>query len=328
MTFIFRKDGRLHRQRQNTGFRFLISALLVVSGAGTVCAGGFLHPADNSYSLKNVFSRPYLQSRPVGDVWTAGAETEEFRKQYLDAKAPVSFQERQLAAYFWQQEAESEMNFWEQFRDQEREDINILSDTLAGLEPITEQAADLAAAENALVSEKSEQMLLSRYSPRKLEDELDDWQAYVKTLDKAVRTDLELAALEPSLRIRDRKTTDVILEQLSEKTTEQELKTAQDIYKIETRRMVAMDEMNDVLWSLWLNDMQDMGSNIELLNIEDVYAFEDIDKTGKYAETTSELDTKPETAQIQKDESTSKWDGFFKILNKHYGKKQDNGKNY
>lgn len=318
----------MHRQRQTTGFQFLISALLVVSGAGTVFAGGFLNPADNSYSLKNVFSRPYLQSRPIGDVWTAGAETEEFRQQYLDAKAPVSFQERQVAAYFWQQDAESEMNFWEQFRDQEKEDVDVISGTLAGLEPITEQAADSVVAENAPNAEKAEELLLSRYSAGKLKDELDTWLAYIKTLDKSVRTDLELAALEPSLRIRDRKATDVLLEQLSDKKTEQELKTAQDIYKIETGRMVAMDEMNDVLWSLWLNDMQDMGSNIELLNIEDVYAFEDIDKTGKYTELTSELDTKPETAQIQKDESTSKWDGFFRILNKYYGKKHDNGKNY
>lgn len=318
----------MHKQRQNTGFRFLISALLVVSGAGSVYAGGFLNPADNAYSLKNVFSRPYLQSRPVGDVWTAGAETEEFRRQYLDAKAPVSFQERQVAAYFWQQDAESEMNFWEQFRAQEKEDVNVISETLAGLEPITEQAADSVIAENAPNEEKSERMLLSQYSEEKLADELDDWLAYIKTLDKAVRTDLELAALEPSLRIRDRKMTDVLLEGLSDKKTEQELKTAQDIYKIETSRMVAMDEMNDVLWSLWLNDMQDMGSNIELLNIEDVYAFEDVDKTGKYAESTSELDTKPETAQIQKDESASKWDGFFKILNKYSGKKRDNGMNY
>lgn len=301
-------------------------ALVLLSGGSGHASDNFLHPEKNTYSLKNIFTRPYLQSHPIGPVWTAGAGTEAFRRALLNALTPRTRQERLLAALFWGEEAQNNMDWFEKTEQEDmKEATGALIDTLDELYPISEEVMD-SFAQSAERSDlkTADDLLLTHLDMDSLKQDMDDLYIYMKSIDRNLRTELEIDVIERALSALERRRQKEVYALLLDDndTIEKSLEVAEDIFLIEGKDNIIQNEMEQLLWSLLVNDMMDIGSTLDF-GKADLLRWEkqNLDLPELY----SPLDIKVESKQIQDETDQSKREGFFRIFKKIFSKKENNG---
>lgn len=292
----------------------LFAALFFVAPHKKAAADSFLNPADNSYSLKKVFTRPLLQSVPIPQVWQTDSKSEKFRRAWLDALTPQTPAERQLRALSWQLWVRDGLyDFKKTAEDDPAGDWSAVARILNDLVPIVEQAEG-----NAVFGSDSQDDLYMRSQIRRAEGETDklagglfDLQAFLTSLNETVRTDMELMRLDALMHAADRKTDKVFAAIGRSLLSESVLKKAQDIYSPETQQIQGLKETDDVLASLLINDMMDLSTGVVMLSGDDVFQDQPVEKTRR---SSSLLDRVKKTDQIHKGDPVSRRKAFFKRL--------------
>lgn len=292
----------------------LLAALFFIAPHKKAAADSFLNPADNSYSLKKVFTRPLLQSVPIPQVWQADSKSEKFRRAWLDALTPQTSAERQMRALSWQLWVRDGLyDFKKTAEDDPAGDWSAVARILNDLVPIVEQAES-----NAVFGSDRQDDLYMRSQIRRAAGETDklagglfDFQAFLTSLNETARTDMELMRLDALMHAADRKTDKVFAAIGRSLLSESVLKKAQDIYSPETQQIQGLKETDDVLAALLINDMMDLSTGVVMLSGDDVFPDQPVEKTRR---SSSLLDRVKKTDQIHKGDPVSRRKAFFKRL--------------
>ncbi len=290
--------------------------LLLFGSQTSVVAGVFSDPADNSYSLKKVFVRPFLQNFPIPQVWQTDSKSEKFKQDWLDAMTPKTPAEKQMESLAWQLPALDERRSFNMIaRENPVSDWSGISKIVIDLIPIV----DLAGEKASLDQDKKDAL----YNKRRIKDaekeknlldlNLLDLRAFWRVLDQTARTDFELLMLKNELKDADQKT-NRLFQQINRALLSTEiLEKAQDIYSMETRQIKGLNEIDDVFNSLLVNDMLDLSTGLYMMNQDDMLSDFSIDSPYRSA---SLLDRKQKTDHSRLSDPAYRRKAFFKRLEK------------
>lgn len=294
----------------------MIFLAFVVEGRGFAVADVFLDPADNSYSLKKVFVRPFLQKTPIPQVWQTDSKSEKFKQDWLDAITPETHVEKLFHALLWQMPVPDEQKAFNLItRENPASDWSAISKTLNDLIPIVDLAEKNASAdmdEKDLIYVK--ELLKSAEKEKDLVDiRLLNLKAFWATLDETARVDVELAQLQNELQEANKKTKS-LFQQINRSLLSTEiLEKAQDIYLPETQKIKGLNEIDDVFNSLLVNDMLDLSTGLYMMNQDDMLSDFSIESQYRSA---SLLDRNQKTDQIRLSDPAYRRKAFFKRLEK------------
>ncbi len=257
------------------------------------------------YALSGAFTRPLLQGNPIGYLWTyptpSGGLTEippenyykELNAAFLEGMTPETPDEIQTQAQWWADDAQEEMNELTEQRAEAAEEIDaenafleeVYSEVENGMRAM-EQSFELNAPDIALDT------------PEEGLEEAASAERFVRTLDQNVRLDMETDKLEAYIHGKEAASEEVILEKGEEPLPAEALDTAEDLYRFETRDIQEYSDFDNLTWSLWINDMQDMASGLDA-GAEGLKEWQELNP--ETADEAASLDNKSFSAQIQED---------------------------
>lgn len=260
------------------------------------------------YALSGAFTRPLLQGNPIGYLWTyptpSGGLTEitpenyyrELNTAFLEGMTPETPVEIQTQAQWWADDAQEAMNELTEQRAEAAEGIDTENAFLNEVYPAVESAVEAMEQSFDADSWKAPDA-----SEDTLEDGLEDAAAaerFVRTLDRNVRLDMEADALDTYIRGKEIAAEELVLEKGEDTLPAQALDTAEDLYRFETQDIQTYSDFDNLTWSLWINDMQDMASGLDT-GAEGVREWQELNP--ETADEAAFLDNKSFSAQIQED---------------------------
>lgn len=260
------------------------------------------------YALSGAFTRPLLQGNPIGYLWTyptpSGGLTEitpenyyrELNTAFLEGMTPETPVEIQTQAQWWADDAQEAMNELTEQRAEAAEGIDAENAFLNEVYPAVESAVEAMEQSFDADSWKAPDA-----SEDTLEDGLEDAAAaerLVRTLDRNVRLDMEADALDTYIRGKEIAAEELVLEKGEDTLPAQALDTAEDLYRFETQDIQTYSDFDNLTWSLWINDMQDMASGLDT-GAEGVREWQELNP--ETADEAAFLDNKSFSAQIQED---------------------------
>lgn len=270
-----------------------VSSLLVLMTAtrGVFAAGdGFDFPR-NTFDLRRVFSRPFLQKKPVPDFREPVSVSEEFKKDRRSAAVPEQDFERASEADLYRDDADDFMTDTAMQRtntvEENRDVFRLVQDTLPFAEKIEDSYVRDAERSDALATN----MMLTFESARQMREMLDEQDDFMMKITGQALIDREY-------KIYDAKTAD------ADKTAEETvLSLAEDVAPFETEgltvknfvltpesfegqsllnydRMIIFQQRDDVVdisrnvdfskddWALWLR--REYEQNLDLIDETDM----------------------------------------------------------
>lgn len=310
----------------------IVSAALLSLTANGAAADVFMNPANNAWAPEKVFSRPYLQSDPLPQVWQTGTATPRFRRAWRTAITPETEGEHALRVYAKQIETLDMLNDFDRIArldpESEQAEISALLREVFEIADRSEQTAS-----RALDERDAEWLSALRRARENASTETDDGlkrlSAYFSLLDDFAADEIRLrrvlTALDAAQKTRDSR-------EVERMTTppmpmELEMKSSPDLF--ETRGMVANVAVGDALSSLLINDVADLSTGMNLLSDETVWSgggwFEKAPVDDYRPRSASLLDSGDKKHKIQTDEDAPFKKRFFDMLKKavNGGKSKD-----
>ncbi len=286
----------------------------------SVMAGAFTDPADNAYSLKKVFTRPYLQNTPIPKVWQVDASSPNFKGALLDSLTPQTQTELQLDSLLRELDALDRQNDYRNMAVVSPFfDMKAVTRLLNEMVPVVEQVQRETLSDLKEVEKRSE-----RYQQESLKTEetqfnqsLVDLSSFFASLSETARMDVEMDFLEKSLE--DTCETQMLFDLNNSFLSENILSKAENIHLSETEDVQIRNQTEEIFYSLLINDMMDLSTGIGTFEQDSSFFAPDDNKN--ISKSASLLDRTNKTDQIQNDDPASKKQSLFKKLEKFLKKK-------
>lgn len=309
--------GLINKRYVRTSCFFVAALLFSLAEQRAASADSFLNPARNSYSLSKTMDRPFLQSVPVPQVWQTDSSSGDFRNALLDATLPESKEERLLAADLWQTEALDMQNDFQTIAldDQLSEKMEI-ADVLNDIMPVISLANDDAVGEVEKIEDDFDrfQMSLSEKNVELLSKRLVDMNSFFEALKEVAPMEVELEAFQEFSRKKSAQETQIVTELAKSFLSDDVLNQAEKIYSYEQSEALGIRDVEEVYWSLLINDASDLSTGANMLLFDE--DFPEGEKFENPYRSASLLDRAEKNDQIQGDRFLADKQALMKRLPK------------
>lgn len=235
-------------------------------------AGVFLNPADNAYSTGKVFSRPWLQSRPVPQVWETDMKSDAFRDAFLDAfilHAPVLEQINTLSIQM--DNEESLRDFRRITEENPSSEWAYLTGDLNEMIYVVKHAEENTVSDLAYQDNRYARFLigLEEKNANRLPERLTLWEAFWKALPETAAADVAADFTADDMNVSDKRSFSLFKAADETDFSDQMLETAQDINQWEMRETQQAQETDEVLMALLIDDIIDMASGLAMAHSDE-----------------------------------------------------------
>lgn len=235
-------------------------------------AGVFLNPADNAYSTAKVFSRPWLQNRPVPQIWETDMKSDAFRDAFLDAfilHAPTLEQINTLSIQM--DNEESLRDFRRITEENPSSEWAYLTGDLNEMIFVVKQAeentvSDLAYQDNRYARFQAG---LEQKNANRLPERLTLWEAFWKALPETAAADVAADYATDDMAVTEKRSFTAFKAIDEGDFSDQTLDAAQDINQWEMRETQEAQETEEVLMSLLIDDIIDMASGVSMAHSDE-----------------------------------------------------------
>ena len=188
------------------------SLIVLMSAAQDVSAAENLSGIGRAtFDLRSVFSRPFLQKKPVSDFREPVSISEEFKKDRRSAAVPEQHFERISEAALYRDEADDFLTDEAMQKtnavEENRDIFRLVRDTLPSAEIIEDAYVEDAERSDVLATN----MLLSFESDRQMRDMLDEQDDFMMKITGQALIDREYKVYASRINEIDRKTEEVVL---------------------------------------------------------------------------------------------------------------------
>ena len=235
-------------------------------------AGVFLNPADNAYSTAKVFSRPWLQNRPVPQIWETDMKSDAFRDAFLDAfilHAPTLEQINTLSIQM--DNEESLRDFRRITEENPSSEWAYLTGDLNEMIFVVKQAeentvSDLAYQDNRYARFQAG---LEQKNANRLPERLMLWEAFWKALPETAAADVAADYATDDMAVTEKRSFATFKAIDEGDFSDQTLDAAQNINQWEAGETRQAQETEEVLMSLLIDDIIDMASGVSMAHSDE-----------------------------------------------------------
>ena len=253
-------------------FAFAAAVFSDVTPVKRASAGVFLKPADNAYSTAKVFSRPWLQNRPVPQVWETDMKSDAFRDAFLGAFILHAPTLEQINTLRIQMDNEENLRTFRRItEDNPSSEWAYLTGDLNEMIFVVKQAEENTVSDLAYQDNRYARFMLDleRKNANRLPERLTSWETFWKALPETAAADVAADYATNDMIVAEKRSFPVFKEMDKAAFSDQTLDTAQDLYQWEAGETRQALETDEVLMSLLINDIIDMASGVAMAHSDE-----------------------------------------------------------